>query len=292
MAQTDNYRPEFEQVAAPESQSFRWFCHDFPHPLALWHYHPEFEIHLIQASCGKAFVGDYIGAFQPGTLMMTGPNLPHNWISELSPQETVLARDILIQFSGKFMQQCEAIFLELTPLNLLLDEARLGIEFYGATARRGAELMQQLGVASGPQRVILLLTLLQELNDSTEKRLLSSADYIPTLDLQSLEKINRAIQFVFENYEQDLKLADVAEQLCMCDSTFSRFFKKNTGHNFVPYLNQLRINQACLLLLNSSRAVSLICHEVGFNNLSNFNRTFVRIKGITPTQFREQHHTP
>ncbi len=56
-------------------------AHGFPTPLARWHFHDEYELHLITATSGKAFIGDWIGPFQPGHLVLCGPRLPHNWIS-------------------------------------------------------------------------------------------------------------------------------------------------------------------------------------------------------------------
>ena len=54
--------------------------HGAPHPLIRWHYHEDYELHLIVQSRGKVFVGDYIGGFEPGNLVLTGPRLPHNWV--------------------------------------------------------------------------------------------------------------------------------------------------------------------------------------------------------------------
>ena len=64
----------------------RCLSHGFPTPLARWHYHDEYELHLITATSGKVFVGDWIGQFQPGHLVLTGPRLPHNWISMDLPE--------------------------------------------------------------------------------------------------------------------------------------------------------------------------------------------------------------
>lgn len=289
MSKTDGHRPGFELIQAQEQQSFRWFTHDFPHPLAQWHYHPEFEIHLIQSGTGKALVGDYIGSFHSGTLMMIGPNLPHNWVSDLPAGETITERDILVQFSGKLIQQSEAVFPELRSLNRLLEASRLGVEFVGETAETAAAMLKDIGNCRGAERVVRFFQLLDYLSRSEEQRLLASSDYIPALELQDLDKINRAIQYIFDHYDREVRLTDVADRIGMSDSAFSRFFKKCTGHNFVPYLNQLRINQACMILMHEHKPISTVCFEVGFNNLSNFNRTFIRQKGVTPTEFRERH---
>ena len=61
-----------------------------------------------------------------------------------------------------------------------------------------------------------------------------------------------------------------------------------TGNTFTHFVQQVRIHRACQLLMQSDHFVSQICYEVGFNNIANFNRRFLEIKGLTPSQFRQQ----
>lgn len=75
----------------------------------------------------------------------------------------------------------------------------------------------------------------------------------------------------------------------MSVSTFTRFFRRHTGSTFVQYLNRLRINEACELLMCSALSVTDICYRIGFNNLSNFNRQFLAMKGMPPSRFRALH---
>ena len=74
--------------------------HGFPNPLVRWHYHEEYELHLILQTRGKVFVGDYIGHFEPGHLVLTGPRLPHNWISTDVPPTNTLPRVATIRCSS------------------------------------------------------------------------------------------------------------------------------------------------------------------------------------------------
>src|SRR5438445_11347027 len=76
----------------------RYLEHGFPNSLVRWHYHEEYELHLILETSGKVFVGDYIGQFSPGHLVLTGPRVPHNWVSMDPPPEGVKLRDMVIQF--------------------------------------------------------------------------------------------------------------------------------------------------------------------------------------------------
>jgi hypothetical protein len=80
--------PDLELVHTRQDESFRAWVHDYPHTVAKWHFHPEYEVHVITASSGKFFVGDCIDDFGPGNLVLTGPNLPHNWVSNLGAGST------------------------------------------------------------------------------------------------------------------------------------------------------------------------------------------------------------
>ena len=142
---------------------------------------------------------------------------------------------------------------ELEEIAPLLDDARYGIEFHGETARSARDLLRRIGRASPTRRMFLFLELLDALNRSCERKILSSRDYAPTLDHDVSDTINNAIDFLISNLTDDIRLSDVARFCGMSDSVFSRFFKKNTGHGFVRYVNRMRVNRACILLRRRRR---------------------------------------
>ncbi len=74
----------------------------------------------------------------------------------------------------------------------------------------------------------------------------------------------------------------------MSESRFSRFFRRATGNTFTDFVNRVRINRACQLLMETERYITHICYDVGFNNVANFNRRFLDIKGMTPSEYRKQ----
>ena len=75
--------PDFEVIVCAPEESFRWNVHDYPHHLAKWHYHPEYELHLIQHSAGEMMIGDYVGGFEAGR----GANLGWNEMEGTHPFE-------------------------------------------------------------------------------------------------------------------------------------------------------------------------------------------------------------
>jgi AraC-like DNA-binding protein len=279
--------PSLGYEAAEDAGFIRCLDHGFPTPLARWHYHDEYELHLIVATSGKAFVGDWIGQFQPGHLVLTGPRLPHNWISLDVAEGGVPLRDRVIQFRHEPLQQaCEAI-QELAELRPLLERARHGIEFFGLSERAN-ERFARVRASRGLARFTEFMAFMTDLARCTDYRLLSNVQLQGFDDDASLEQINAIVSRIMEHLSQPLSLADVSHELGMSESRFSRFFRRATGNNFVDFVNRVRINRACQLLMESDRYIAHICFEVGFNNLANFNRRFLEIKGMTPSEFRRQ----
>ena len=271
----------------PETGFIRCLPHGFPTPLARWHYHDEYELHLIVASSGKAFVGDYIGYFQPGHLVLTGPRLPHNWISLDLPEGGIAQRDLVIQFSPEPIAQAAAHIPEMAEALPLLERARHGVEFFGLSDR-AAEHWLEVKASQGLRRLGLFCQFLGELARCTDYRLLSHAQLQSVDDNAQLDQINAIVSRITDDLSQPLSAAELATELGMTESRFSRFFRRATGNTFTDFVNQVRINRACQLLMESDRFITHICYEVGFNNIANFNRRFLDIKGMTPSEFRRQ----
>ena len=284
----DYARPASLGYEAPEDTGWvRCLAHGFPTPLARWHFHDEYELHLIIATSGKAFVGDWIGPFQPGHLVLCGPRLPHNWISLDLPEGGVAIRDLVIQFPHEPIAHAAEMIPELAELMPLLERARHGIEFFGLSERAHAHWLS-VKHAHGMQRLAAFCNFLADLARCTDYRLLSNVQMQGEDDDTELEQINVIVDRIAGDLAKPLSAADAAAELGMSESRFSRFFRRATGNTFTDFVNRVRVNRACQLLMETDRLVTHICYEVGFNNVANFNRRFLEIKGVTPTEFRRQ----
>ncbi|WP_297839596.1 AraC family transcriptional regulator [Pseudomonas sp.] len=281
---------ELEVILSGPEHSFRWYEHDYPYALARWNHHPEFEIHLIRHSSGKLVAGDYIGAFEAGHVAMIGPDLPHDWMSDLAPGESVVGRDVVLQFDGAGLLALRRTMPELGDLQTLFDRARRGLEFTGGTALKAACLLEAIGPAQGLHRLVLFLQLLNTLVDAPkrEAHCLASAFYAPNLDARNYERVHKAFDYLLKELTGDVRLSVIAEQLSMSEPGFSRFFKRVTGHGFIDLMGKLRIQRACRLLLQTKMSVADICFEVGYCNLSNFNRHFRSEMKQTPSEYRHE----
>ena len=279
--------PSLGYEAAEDVGFIRCLDHGYPTPLARWHYHDEYELHLIVATSGKGFVGDWIGQFQPGHLVLTGPRLPHNLISLDVPEGGVRLRDRVIQFHHEPIARACASVPELAEVLPLLERARNGIEFFGLSDRARV-YFERIKSSRGLERFAMFCQFMTDLSRCTDYHLLSSAQLQSFDDDVSLEQINSIVNQLTESIAQAPSMSEFAAQLGMTESRFSRFFRRTTGNNFIDFVNRVRISRACLLLMESNRYITHICYDVGFNNVANFNRRFLEIKGMTPSEFRRQ----
>jgi AraC-like DNA-binding protein len=261
--------------------------HGFPNPLVRWHYHDEYELHLIVATRGKVFVGDYIGQFEPGHLVLTGPRLPHNWISTDVPPEGIALRDMVLQFPDAPLRQAAALIPELAEVLPLLERARHGIEFFGLSTL-ARERFDRIKHRHGLQRFAEFSEFMGELTRCADFRLLSAVQLQSSEDDAALARISSIVDYLTEHYPEPFSMADLCQRVGMSESAFSRSFRRATGNTFTDFVNRLRINKACQLLMETDRYITNVCYDVGFNNVANFNRRFLQIKGQTPKEFRRQ----
>lgn len=279
--------PALERIMRDPGQSFRCQTHDYPCDIARWNYHPEHEIHLIRRSSGRTFVGDHIGTFAPGQLTFVNSNVPHNWVTDSFSEELVAGRDLVIQFAPDLLEQAADTFPEFRPSAFSVDAFGRSWEFLGATAARGAMLMEEILASSGLLRFARFLELIDLLGATSERVPLATSHYVARMDRQASDLIHQAVSFVLAALPGDIRLTDVAKHVGMTSTVFSRFFKHNTGHNFVDYLRKVRIAQACRMLSETDASVTNICFAVGYFNISNFNRNFRAERGMTPSAYRQ-----
>jgi len=287
MEQDFSRSPALGYEAPEEAGLVRCLAHGYPTPLARWHFHDEYELHLIVATSGKAFIGDWIGPFQPGHLVLCGPRLPHNWVSLDAGEEGVPERDLVIQFRHEPLARAAEHVPELREVMHLLERARNGIEFFGLS-ERAREHWTAVKSSRGMMRFARFCEFLDDLARCTDYRLLSSVQIQGAEGDAGTEQINRIVNRITANVAEPISAGDLAAELGMSESRFSRFFRRSTGNNFTDFVNRVRINSACHLLMQTDYYVTDICYQVGFNNVANFNRRFLEIKGMTPTEFRRQ----
>ncbi len=256
---------------------------DFP-----LHYHEEFELNLIiNAKGAKRIVGDHIDLIDDLELVLVGPNLYHAWFTHKCETEDI--RELTIQFHKDLFDERFLRKNQLSFIRTLFEKSQRGILFSRETIERLLPRLLQLEQKSGFDSVLELMSLLHDLSTSRNMHTLSNS----TSNNEQLNYNSRRIEKVFEymndNYSQPITLLDVAKVADMPEASFSRFIKKRIGSTFVDSLNEIRLGHASRMLIDTTHNVAEVAYKCGFHNISNFNRTFKKKKGCTPTEFRENY---
>lgn len=280
-------KPDLEVVQIGRAESFKAWEHGYPFHTVRWHFHPEYELHHVVHTSGHYFVGDYIGNFGPGNLVLTGPNLPHNWVSDLAPDSRIPLRGRVLQFTEKFVHDTTALLPELACFEPLLKLSQRGALFTNATSARVGPMLEELVHASEVRRIELFMSIIGTLSRASGVQALASEAYHPDPSGFMATGINEAVAYISAHLTEEFGETDLADIAQLSPSGFSRSFRRHTGMGLSQFVNRLRINLACQLMMSEeTMSITDICFASGFRNVSNFNRQFLRQKGYKPSQFR------
>lgn len=275
-----------EKVVPPPGRSLAWDTFDLASFPYRWHFHPEHELTLITAGCGRRFVGDSIEPFEAGDLVLLGPHLPHTWHS--TPGRGQRSSAVVVRFGSDVLGTGFLERAECGRLQRLLASASRGLVFSGPAAREVGGRMIGLGAAAPLDRLLALPALLDRLAERGAPRPLSSLEWDAAPPSRDAKRIDRACRHIMQHFAEPLSLASVAGVVRLSPAGFSRFFRRMTGRTFVGWLAEVRIGHACRLLAQTDLSVLEIAFESGFGNLSNFNRAFRRLRGRTPRDWRRR----
>lgn len=255
----------------------------FNYPL---HFHPEYEINFISNAPGaRRIIGDHIEEIGELEMVITGPNLYHGWENYKNNGKEFL-HEITIQFPGDLFSNQLLQKNILRPIRELLQNAKRGILFSDTTTKMAVDRLVKISKQRGFDSFIELQSLLYDLATSRDQRLLTNISFLKNNEFFNSGRIEKIYNFVKENYNKRIRLESAAAQLNMSGVSFSRFIKQRTGKSFVDFLNEIRLGYATRMLIETNKSVSEVCYECGFNNISNFNRTFKKKQNCTPSEFR------
>lgn len=247
------------------------------------HHHSDYEINLVIDTYGKRIVGDSEEDFSTLDLVMIGPNIPHAWQGEIVEGNHV----VTIQFSEKLLNFPMLEKRLFSQIKALLYEAQRGICFSEKTQLEMKDRILKLTKMQGFQTVLEFFSILHDLSISDRSVLMDNRyDSQAIVRVSKSRRIAKVCDYIEKNYENQMKLSEVAEMVNMSESAFSHFFKKKTRCTFIDYVINLRVAKACQMLSETTHSIAEICFLCGFNNLSNFIRIFKKKKGATPSEYR------
>ena len=250
-----------------------------------WHFHPEIEICFTLKSQGKRFVGNDISDYLVDDTVMFGANLPHGFITEIESEQ------IVIQMQESFLG---LEFLEKPETQIikeLFTKAKRGIQFHGKTQQKAKRMAKKLLRLEGLSKILELLNLLNYLASSTEYSFITNKSFQSDTKMTELKRIQVVYDYILKNYTEKVSLEEASKLVSMTKSSFCKFLKKHAKKTFSDIVNEIRINHACDLIINTDKKISTICYECGFNDLSYFSRTFKKLINKNPKSFMLEHRS-
>ncbi len=257
---------------------------EFTYPI---HQHKEFELNFIEKGKGvRRIVGDSVEEIDDYELVLVGgEDLEHVWEQGNCKSKDI--REITIHFSGGIFGNDLMSKNQFSTIRRMLRKADHGLSFSTSAIMKVYSVLDT--IANEQNRFVQFLKMmyiLYELSVSDDVRVLASSSFSHAVRTQESRRVQKVKQYINDHYAEPLKLADLADLVGMSPVAFSRFFRQRTNRTLSDYIVDIRLGYAARMLVDSTKNVSEICYECGFNNLSNFNRTFKAKRNYTPRDFR------
>lgn len=258
----------------------------FNYPL---HKHNAYELNFVEHCTGaRRIVGDNIEVLGEYDLALIGCNLEHVW--EQSECKSEILHEITIQTPPNLFPEEWLNRRVMQPVKDMMDSAQVGIAFGMKAIMTVYDRLMSL--TTGETSFISVQTFLGIMYDlaiSGDYHCLASSHYSHAETPVTSRRIQVVKDYIDTHYQEEVRMETLAGLVNMTPNALSRFFKQRTNRSISGYINEVRIGQATLLLVDSALTVVEISYKCGFNSISNFNRTFKSIKGVTPTEFRDSY---
>lgn len=288
-------KPLLKIVNTEKNKAFQIMKVQEPYFFPSWHFHPEYEIMLVLEGTGIRFVGDSMERFQAGDLVFYGANIPHLYRSDkeyYQKDSELISKATVVYFKENFLGNNFWDLPDIASIRKLFSHSKRGIRFKGKVKNELKKQIQKLDdQKDGIEKIIDLLTILKIMAGTREYDLLSSSAFTK-YEEDDCERMNKVYQFLMDNYMESPSLEQVSKIASMSATAFCRYFKSHTNKTYTQFLNEIKIGNACKLLIDNNLSISQICFEIGFNNFTHFNNQFKKITALTPRQYQHKHCQP
>jgi AraC-like DNA-binding protein len=247
---------------------------------SVYHYHPEYELIWTLKGNGRRFIGSNIANYDANELIFLGKNIPHCWITPKPSKQMV------VQMKEDFLGIDFLNTPECINLKHMLENSYRGLQFHGKIKELTQKKMERLYEMSSFPRLLLLLEILNDLAQSDEFEYLSNDTFETASDQKEINRIQTIYNYIHQNYSENIKLEDAMNLVNLSKSAFCKFIKKRTNKTFSQIVNQIRIQKAIELLIDTNKPIMEICYDVGYTDPSYFFKLFQKEMQVSPKQFR------
>ncbi|MBX2842198.1 MAG: AraC family transcriptional regulator [Flammeovirgaceae bacterium] len=255
------------------------------------HNHQELQFTLLVQSSGTLFIGEYVGDFNDEDMFIIGSNVPHLFKNDQEhyEQKDLKAHSIHIFFDQQVLGNDFLKLPEVKEIQYFFQLTRRCLKVKGETKAILVPLFHQIPKEKGFKKMLMLFQILEILSQSDELEVLSYENMDKEVNENEGKRLNDIFQFTFKEYHREISLKEASGIVHMTPSSFCRFFKQRTRKTYLDFLTEIRISNACKLLLQKKYSITEICFLSGFNNVSNFNRKFKRFMGMNPSTYTKVH---
>ena len=277
-------KPLIEKLPLSQNNSFVANIHTTPNFEVPWHQHVEYELILFIRGEGHSYIGNYVGNFIVDDIYFLGSNLPHTFQKD---NPDLVTSAIVIHFNENFWGDTFLNLPECKQISNLLKTSLRGLYIEGKTKIALGNLIKRLVDATGFERILLLMECLQLMENNQEYTTLSTQE-VREFNPKNKERIDKIFQFTIANFQEVIKIEEVAKHAQMSVPAFCNYFKKSTKKTYIDFLNEIRVGYICKQLVDTTKTIESICYESGFNTIANFNKQFKKVKQTTPSKYRKQ----
>ena len=271
-------------MESQESLKYGYLIH-LPHENIQMLDEQAWKVSYVLIGSGLKLIGDLSTPINNKEVVLIPPGMPHCWYFDgLVTDEDGKVRDACVIFTEETLDHCLNVFPELSRHIERLRNLKMAIKFGEEQSEKISRVIESMRSMSTARRIAALIRLI----------LLVSEDQVADIvgkyeELEKNERLKRQIDtYIICNLHRDFKLDDIASHMGMKPSSFCVFFKKLTGKTFITYLNEYRMERICQHLIHTDAPISEICYSNGFNNIPYFNRTFKKMMGLSPTEYRTE----
>lgn len=283
-------KPRLLKIESPEIESFSARRDLTPTVNSIWHYHEELELVYFKAGEGTQFIGDNISRFKSGDVVLVGANLPHYWRFDQDYFEAngKSADVYVVHFHSHFLGDRFLEVPENREIKKLISNSTRGLQIQSATLEKVTNLIINTVEALGNKRLLFLLELLFEISAiHNDIKPIASLGFKYNYLSEEQDQIQNIYNYTLNNYRKKISLHEIAEVAKVSPNTFCKFFKSRSKKNFTDFVNEIRVGQACKLLIENKLRINEVCFESGFNNFASFHKCFKNITGKSPLQYQK-----
>ena len=251
------------------------------------HFHPEIQITLILSGFGEFIIGGKKGKFEPGNLFIIDQNEPHIFHSDISfyNNQDLISHSLSVFFSRNSFGESFFDSKELFSIKDFIDKFSQGIQIKNLPQKIQKIFINHF-TAEPLKKFQLFINLLDKLKNCENINYLNQEAKIIKASKSGDDKLNKVFNYISENFKEEITLKEAAQISNMSIPSFCRYIKKRTRKTFTSLVNDLRIYEAQKLLVKTELSVSEIAYEVGFRNLSHFNRKYKQSTGKSPRNYK------